>query len=141
MKLYRAVVVGPPLGTDLPDVPRLVTRRPPASAREYASRAGSLPGLPINWPREAPSDAPAPLLPILITFHASSRPQLDEMFCLVRAFAAKLDSEQESLVITARSSRQRRLAHFAAEAEGLLHRTEAKRNVVGRRRRAREAAK
>ena len=48
-------------------------------------------------------------------------PQLDEMLGLLRDFAAKPESEQETFVSTARSARQRRLVHFAAEAEGLLH--------------------
>ena len=49
------------------------------------------------------------------------------------AATCHLPFAQETLVVTARSSRQRRLAHFAAEAEGLLHRTENKRSVVVRR--------
>ena len=77
--------------------------------------------------------------------------ELAEVEALVRAYAAggtgavggaagdtaggaAEPTEQEPLVVTAPSSRRRRLVHYVAEAAGLAHRTENKKTVVLRHR-------
>ncbi|KAL1502969.1 hypothetical protein AB1Y20_011040 [Prymnesium parvum] len=62
-----------------------------------------------------------------------SQTELDEMHSRLRRFKESAGAEGDHLVVSSSSSRQRRLVHWVAEFEGLLHRTEGKRNVVVKR--------